>query len=108
MNAKLPTLDEMVTRLGRQFDSLPDSRAGPNLTYTLRDAGLYRFHGVFHAGTVLFSASTGYATSERPQRATRPACFGSGAFPSDAQVRDLLDPRCWPSWRRRTGRSLTG
>ena len=28
MSAKLPTLAEMVTLLGRQFDSLPYQRAG--------------------------------------------------------------------------------
>jgi hypothetical protein len=90
MNAKLPTLDEMVTLLGRQFDSLPDPRAGPNLTYTLRDAGLAAF-------AVFFMQAPSFLAHQRDMqrqkgRNNAASLFGVCAIPSDPQIRNLLDP----------------
>jgi len=90
MSAKLPTLDEMVTLLGRQFDNLPDQRAGPNLTYTLRDAGVAAF-------AVFFMQAPSFLAHQRDMqrqkgRNNAASLFGLRAVPSDPQIRNLLDP----------------
>lgn len=90
MSAKLPTLDEMITLLGRQFDNLPDQRAGPNLTYTLRDAGVAAF-------AVFFMQAPSFLAHQRDMqrqkgRNNAASLFGLRAVPSDPQIRNLLDP----------------
>ena len=90
MNAKLPILDEMVTLLGRQFDSLPDPRAGPNLIYTLRDAGLAVF-AVFFMQVPSFLAHQRDMQRQKG-RNNAASLFGVCAIPSDPQIRNLLDP----------------
>jgi len=90
MSAKLPTLDEMVTLLGRQFDSLPDQRAGPNLTYTLGDAGLAAF-------AVFFMQAPSFLAQQRDMqrqkgRNNAASLFGGCAIPRDPQIRNLLEP----------------
>jgi len=90
MSTKLPALDELVTLLGRQLDSLPDERVGPNLTYTLRDAGLA-------AVAVFFMQAPSFLAHQRDMQRQKghnnaASLFGLRTVPSDPQIRNLLDP----------------
>ena len=84
------TYTDMVRILNTTFGQLPDYRQGQNSQYTMRDAAWSAF-GVFFTQSPSFLAYQ-RAMQQRQGRNNAGSLFGVRAIPSDAQIRNLLDP----------------
>jgi hypothetical protein len=81
---------EMLTSLRRSLAAIPEHRTGRNTQYEIEDAGLGAF-SVFYLQSPSFLA---YQQQMRKQqgRDNARSLFGLENIPSDAQIRNLLDP----------------
>lgn len=81
---------EMLTILCRSLAAIPEHRTGRNTQYEIEDAGLGAF-SVFYLQSPSFLA---YQQQMKKQqgRDNAKSLFGIENIPSDAQIRNLLDP----------------
>ncbi len=81
---------EMLTGLRRSLAGIPEHRRGQNTQYKIEDAGLGAF-SVFYLQSPSFLA---YQQQMKKQqgRDNAKSLFGIENIPSDAQIRNLLDP----------------
>ena len=81
---------EMVASLCDSLATIPEHRKGRNTQYEIEDAGLSAF-SVFYLQSPSFLA---YQQQMRKQqgRDNAKSLFGIENIPSDAQIRNLLDP----------------
>lgn len=91
------TFKQVLGILNTTFNGLPDHRTGQNSRYTMRDAALSAF-GVF------FTQSPSFLAYQRAMQRGQGhnnagSVFGVKEIPSDAQIRNLLDPVAASEWR---------
>jgi hypothetical protein len=84
------TVPGLLKRLEQAFGLVPDGRNGPNTQYELADAGLGAF-------AVFFTQSPSFLAHQRALKLDKrwsnaEHLFALHAVPSDAQIRNLLDP----------------
>jgi hypothetical protein len=85
------TFDKFVSRIHEVFDNLPDYRLpSPNSTYSIKDAALGAFAMFFSQSPSFLSYQQAMHQSQGHNNAQ--SLFGIGDIPSDAQIRNLLDP----------------
>ena len=82
--------DSMLSMLRESLEGIPEHRRGKNIRYKITDAGLAAF-GVF------FMQSPSFLAHQRDMQRRKGENNASGLFevkdiPSDAQIRNLLDP----------------
>ena len=87
--------DELVKELQRAFEKLPDHRTGENTQYEIKDAALSAF-GIFFTQSASFLAYQRLMETAKGQSNVQ-SLFGVEHIPSDAQIRNLLDPQ-EPAW----------
>ena len=80
----------MLGLLQSWFESVPERRIGRNIQYAMRDAGLRAF-------AVFFMQAPSFLAHQRDMpralgRNNANSLLGPHAVPSDAQIRNLLDP----------------
>ena len=83
--------DELVNEMRKSFERLPDHRTGENTRYEIKDAAVSAF-GIF------FTQSSSFLAYQRLMekakgRSNVQSLFGAERIPSDAQIRNLLDPQ---------------
>jgi hypothetical protein len=83
--------DELVNEMAQSFERLPDYRTGENLRYEIKDAAVSAF-GIFFTQS---SSFLGYQRlmEKAKGRSNAQSLFGAERIPSDAQIRNLLDPQ---------------
>jgi hypothetical protein len=81
--------DELVDKLGRSIERLPDQRTGENKRYEIKDAAVSAF-GIFFTQSRSFLAYQRIMEKAKG-RSNVQNLFGAERIPSDAQVRNLLD-----------------
>jgi hypothetical protein len=81
---------EMLAGVHRSLEAIPEHRKGRNTQYTIEDAGLSAF-SVFYLQSPSFLS---YQKQMKKQlgRDNAKSMFGIENIPSDAQIRNLLDP----------------
>jgi hypothetical protein len=81
---------QMLAGVRRSLEAVPEHRTGRNIQYTIEDAGLSAF-SVFYLQSPSFLA---YQKQMKKQqgRDNAQSMFGIERIPSDAQIRNLLDP----------------
>jgi len=85
------TFDKFVSRIHEVFDNLPDYRLpSPNSTYSIKDAALGAFAMFFSQSPSFLSYQQAMHQAQGHNNAQ--SLFGIGDIPSDAQIRNLLDP----------------
>ena len=87
----LKVFDELINTIVQSFERLPDHRTGGNTRYEIKDAAVSAF-GVF------FTQSRSFLAYERMIEKSKgksnvQSLFGGEHIPSDAQIRNLLDPQ---------------
>lgn len=85
-----PTFQRMLDSVVRSLESVPEHRKGRNTQYEIVDAGLGAF-GVFFIQSPSFLAHQRHM-EQRQGRNNAKSLFGVEKIPSDAQIRNLLDP----------------
>jgi hypothetical protein len=80
--------DELIKVIGQSFEWLPDYRTGENTRYEIKDAALSAF-GIFFTQSQPFLA---YQRMIERSKSNAQSLFGADHIPSDAQIRNLLDP----------------
>lgn len=83
--------DELVSTMRCSFEKLPDYRTGENTSYDIKDAAVSAF-GIF------FTQSSSFLGYQRMMEKAKgksnvASLFGADSIPSDAQIRNLLDPQ---------------
>jgi hypothetical protein len=83
--------DELIKAIGESFERLPDYRTGGNIRYGIKDAAVSAF-GIF------FTQSRSFLSYQRMIERSKgksnvQSLFGAEHIPSDAQIRNLLDPQ---------------
>jgi hypothetical protein len=83
-------ISRMVKRLEQACANFPDVRTGKNSTYEMADAGMCAF-------SVFFTQSPSFLAHQRDLklrkgRSNAESLFDLSEFPSDNQIRNLLDP----------------
>ncbi|MCL5996569.1 MAG: ISNCY family transposase [Chloroflexi bacterium] len=91
------TFNQLLGILNRTLTRLPDQRTGQNSQYSLQDAALSAF-------AVFFTQSPSFLAYQREMQARQgrnnaAGLFGVERIPSDAQIRNLLDPLSAGEWR---------
>lgn len=83
--------DEFVNEMAQSFERLPDYRTGENTRYEIKDAAVSAF-GIFFTQS---SSFLGYQRlmEKAKGRSNVQSLFGAERIPSDAQIRNLLDPQ---------------
>jgi len=83
--------DELVKEMQQSFEGLPDHRSGENTRYEIKDAAVSAF-GIFFTQS---SSFLGYQRlmEKAKGRSNVQSLFGAERIPSDAQIRNLLDPQ---------------
>ena len=81
---------EMLTGVRRSLEAVPEHRKGRNIQYSILDAGLSAF-------AVFFLQSPSFLAFQKEMkqqlgRDNAQSMFGVENIPSDAQIRNLLDP----------------
>src|SRR5215213_8748470 len=84
------SFDSMIKQLLAAFKALPDYRSGKNGHYAVKDAAAGAF-------SVFFMQSPSFLAHQRDMqrkqgRHNAASLFGVEQLPSDAQIRNLLDP----------------
>jgi hypothetical protein len=82
--------DDLVGKLHRVLNGLPDCRTGQNTTYSIKDAALSAF-------SVFFTQSPSFLAHQRTMQQTKgrsnaESLFGIERVPCDNHIRHLLDP----------------
>jgi hypothetical protein len=82
--------DDLVEKLHRVLNGLPDHRTGQNTIYSLKDAALSAF-------SVFFTQSPSFLAHQRTMqqskgRSNAESLFGVERIPCDNHIRSLLDP----------------
>ena len=90
MKSHGPLFERMLAGLVRSLESVPEHRKGSNTQYEIVDAGLGAF-GVFFIQSPSFLAYQRHM-EKRQGRNNAKSLFGVERIPSDAQIRNLLDP----------------
>lgn len=83
--------DQLVNEIKKSFEKLADHRTGENIRYKIKDAAVSAF-GIF------FTQSSSFLAYQRLMekakgRSNVQSLFGAERIPSDAQIRNLLDPQ---------------
>jgi hypothetical protein len=81
---------EMLAGVHRSLEAIPEHRKGRNIQYSIEDAGLSAF-GVFFLQSPSFLAFQ-KEMEKQLGRDNAKSMFGVENIPSDAQIRNLLDP----------------
>ena len=81
---------EMLESLSRSLEGVPEHRTGRNTQYGISDAGLGAF-AVFYIQSPSFLAHQRDMQRKKGQNNAQ-GLFGVRRIPSDAQIRNLLDP----------------
>ena len=82
--------EDMLASLHRSLEVIPEHRTGRNMQYSLMDAGLGAF-AVFCLQSPSFLAYQQQMEKRHGQNNAK-SLFGVERIPSDAQIRNLLDP----------------
>lgn len=82
--------DELIKTIGQSFEWLPDYGTGENRRYEIKDAALSAF-GIFFTQSQSFLAYQGMIERSKGKSNVQ-SLFGADHIPSDAQIRNLLDP----------------
>jgi hypothetical protein len=90
MGARAVSLDALLPFLEHAIAQFPDSRTGDNTRYTMRDIGLGAF-------SVFFSQSPSFLSHQRSMQMSKGSSnartvFGLTDIPTDAWIREMLDP----------------
>lgn len=83
--------DELIKAIGQSFAQLRDHRTGENTRYEIKDAAVSAF-GIFFTQSQSFLAYQRMLEKTKGKSNVR-SLFGAGHIPSDAQIRNLLDPQ---------------
>ena len=83
--------DEVIKAIGQSFEGLPDHRSGENTRYEIKDAAVSAF-GIFFTQSPSFLAYQRMIEKSKG-RSNVQSLFGAEQIPSDAQIRNLLDPQ---------------
>lgn len=87
---ELLEFDNLVNKLHRRLESLPDHRTGKNIRYRIKDAALGAF-------SVFFTQSSSFLAHQQAMKKSKGHSNAGSLFqiekiPSDNQIRSLLDP----------------
>ncbi len=88
---KSKIFDQLIEALRRSLMRLPEHRRGANIRYTIADAGLSAF-GVFFTQSRSFLAYQRLMETAKGKSNVH-SLFGVERIPSDAHIRNLLDPQ---------------
>ena len=83
--------DELIGVMGQSFDQLEDYRTGENIRYEIKDAAVSAF-GIFFTQSQSFLAYQRMIEKAKGKSNVH-SLFGAEQIPSDAQIRNLLDPQ---------------
>jgi len=83
--------DELVNEMAQSFERLAEHRTGENTRYEIKDAAV-------SACGIFFTQSRSFLAYQRLMekakgRSNVQSLFGAERIPSDAQIRNLLDPQ---------------
>jgi hypothetical protein len=83
--------DELVNEMSKSFEGLHNPRTGENVRYKIKDAAVSAF-GIFFTQSSSFLAYQRWMEKSKG-RSNVQSLFGAERIPSDAQIRNLLDPQ---------------
>ena len=83
--------DELIHAIVESFEQLPDYRTGENTRYEIKDAAVSAF-GIFFTQSQSFLAYQRMIEKSKGKSNVQ-SLFGAEHIPSDAQIRNLLDPQ---------------
>ena len=83
--------EELIRAIRQSFEQLPDYRTGENTRYEIKDAAVSAF-GIFFTQSQSFLAYQRMIEKAKGKSNVQ-SLFGAAHIPSDAQIRNLLDPQ---------------